>query len=118
MTSRSGRFCAVVFRSRMTELEPSASEHASTANEGVLIWPRRTFRAFRLQVGVEKPPSTDSHKTSFYRIRTGPASMISLASSWSGFQQLECAIAHTREMRLAGVLSRVILLSTPLPVTP
>src|SRR6478752_4308930 len=76
MTTRSGRFCAVVFSFLMTELEPSASEHASTANEGVLIWPRRTSSAFRLQVGAQKAPSTDSHKTSFYSIRTGPASMI------------------------------------------
>jgi len=54
MTTRSGRFCAMVFLFLLTELEPSASEHASTANEGVLIWPRRKFRAFRLQVGVLK----------------------------------------------------------------
>src|ERR1700759_5227162 len=79
MTTRSGRFCAVVFRFLTAEPEPSASEHASTANEGVLIWPRRTFRAFRLQVGAQKPPSTDSHKTSFYSIETGLASMISRA---------------------------------------
>jgi hypothetical protein len=50
---------------KMAELEPSASEHASTANEGVLIWPRRTFRAFRLQVGVENLPRQTRTKLAF-----------------------------------------------------